>query len=75
MINHGERCTHCGGNLSDARPVTMGPRKGQMQRICSKCGHIKYEACAAQPAMQPQQQQPMGRNDGMANTGHVPYAY
>jgi rRNA maturation protein Nop10 len=52
MISHGEKCSHCGGHLSDPKPVKDGPRKGQTQKICSKCGHIKYIAAAAQPTAQ-----------------------
>ena len=52
MLNHGEKCTHCNGHLSEAKPVLMGPRKGQTQKICTKCGHIKYEGAPTQPANQ-----------------------
>jgi len=55
ISNHGDKCGVCGGNLSVAKPVLMGPKKGQMQRICSKCGHIKYTGAPA-PATQPQSQ-------------------
>ena len=49
MISHGKQCTHCGGNMSLPKPVVTGPRKGQTQSICAKCGHIDYRA-EAQPA-------------------------
>jgi len=49
MINQGDKCTHCGGKMSEPKPVLSGPRKGHMQRICTKCNHIKYIAPAPQP--------------------------
>jgi hypothetical protein len=52
--HHGDKCGHCNGNLSEPKPVISGPRKGQMQRICGKCGHIKYlGAPSPQPQAQP----------------------
>lgn len=49
MLHHEERCSHCGGTFNAARPVVSGSKIGQMQRICSKCGHIKYELATPQP--------------------------
>jgi hypothetical protein len=46
MINHGEKCSHCNGHVSEPKPVLAGPRKGQMQAICTKCGHIHYQQTA-----------------------------
>ena len=43
MINHGESCNHCGGQLSEPKPIGAGPRKGQTQVVCTKCGHITYQ--------------------------------
>jgi len=54
MINHGAKCTHCGGLMSEAKAVLDGPRKGHMQKICTKCGHIHYMA-GENPQLQPQQ--------------------
>lgn len=57
MLNHGEKCTHCGGLLSETKQVLDGPRRGQTQRVCTKCGHIKYMGASAQPQAQAQIQQ------------------
>jgi len=48
MINHGEKCSHCNGHVSEPKPVPEGPRKGQMRTICTKCGHIHYLQSPAQ---------------------------
>jgi RNase P subunit RPR2 len=49
MINHGEKCKHCDGPLTEPKPVSEGPRKGQTQAVCSKCGHINYLSASPQP--------------------------
>ena len=56
MINHGAKCTHCGGLMSEAKPLLEGPRKGSARQICTKCGHIHYMS-GMQPQFQQQQQQ------------------
>ena len=42
MSNHREKCKHCGGQVSEPKPVNTGPRKGLDQVICTQCGHIDY---------------------------------
>ena len=37
-----EKCRHCGGKMTEQKPVTTGPRMGQMKSICLKCGHTEY---------------------------------
>ena len=44
MLFHGERCRHCGGNMSQPKPITAGPKSGGSRTICMKCGHIEYHA-------------------------------
>ena len=46
MIFHGEKCRHCGANMTEPKPVLEGPRKGQTRTICVKCGHIDYHGTA-----------------------------
>jgi hypothetical protein len=53
MLTHGERCRHCGGEMSAAKQVVDGPKKGQTRKYCLKCGHIEF---LAQPGSPPQQQ-------------------
>lgn len=48
MSNHRENCKHCGGPVSEPKPVNSGPRKGQDQTICTKCGHINYVPAGSQ---------------------------
>ena len=44
MSNHGKTCKHCGASMSEPKPVNTGPRKGQTQTVCTKCGHVDYLA-------------------------------
>jgi hypothetical protein len=37
-----EKCRHCAGKMTEQKPVTSGPRMGQMKSICLKCGHTEY---------------------------------
>ena len=37
-------CKHCGESMSEPKPISTGPRKGQTQTVCTKCGHIDYLA-------------------------------
>lgn len=55
MLFHGEKCRHCGGNMSSPKPITEGPKKGGFRTICGKCGHIEYHLADA--GSQPTQQQ------------------
>ena len=58
MIFHGEKCRHCGANMTEPKPVLEGPRKGQTRTICVKCGHIDYHGTAdSQQAQTAQQMQ------------------
>ncbi len=37
-----EKCRHCGGRMTDQKPVTTGSHAGQAKAICLKCGHAEY---------------------------------
>jgi hypothetical protein len=50
------KCRHCGGHMTQPKPVTEGPKKGQMRIACFKCGHIEY--IAADVPQQPRQPRP-----------------
>jgi len=39
MNNNENRCNHCGARVSEPKPINTGPRKGQTQTVCTKCGH------------------------------------
>ena len=52
MSNHKEKCKHCDGVLSEPKPVSAGPRKGQTQTVCTKCGHINYLPASPQPMVE-----------------------
>ena len=58
MLFHGEKCRHCGSNMTEPKQVLEGPRKGQSRTICVKCGHIEYHGSADAQATRamPQQQ-------------------
>jgi len=49
MNNHGRTCKHCGASMSDPKPIYTGPRKGQTQIVCTKCGHVDYLAVSPHP--------------------------
>ena len=57
MIFHGEKCRHCGANMTQPKPVLEGPRKGQTRTICVKCGHIDYHGVADTQQSNPQMAQ------------------
>lgn len=42
MSNQREKCKHCGAPVSEPKPISTGPRKGQTQVVCTQCGHIEY---------------------------------
>ena len=42
MNNHGKICKHCSASMSEPKPISTGPRKGQTQAVCTKCGHADY---------------------------------
>ena len=46
MNNHGNICRHCGASMSEPKPIRTGPRKGQTQAVCTKCGHADYLAAS-----------------------------
>jgi hypothetical protein len=46
MSNHDKTCNHCGGRVSEPKPIITGPRKGQTQSVCTKCGHANYLAAS-----------------------------
>ncbi len=46
MNNHGKICKHCGASMSGPKPISTGPRKGQTQTVCTKCGHTDYLAAS-----------------------------
>ena len=56
MLFHGERCRHCGGNMSQPKLITDGPKRGGSRTICMKCGHIEYHA--GQDMLSPSQRPP-----------------
>ena len=39
-------CKHCGESMSEPKPIRTGPRKGQTQAVCTKCGHADYLAAS-----------------------------
>jgi hypothetical protein len=41
-FGHREKCRHCGGKMSEQKPVMEGPHHGQMRSICLKCGHAEF---------------------------------
>lgn len=43
-FGHHEKCRHCGGKMTEQKPVDSGPRLGQTKSICLKCGHTEYHA-------------------------------
>ena len=45
-FGHHEKCRHCSGKMTEQKPVTEGPRVGQLKSICLKCGHTEYHARA-----------------------------
>lgn len=49
MSNHREKCKHCGGQVSEPKPVNTGQRKGQNQVICTRCGHVEYVSAGSLP--------------------------
>ena len=61
MISHGAKCSHCRGNMSAPKPVTEGPRAGQMRIFCIKCGHIEYQAA---PAARPSEKEADAPDEG-----------
>lgn len=62
---HGEKCRHCGANMTEPKPITDGPRKGGMRTICTRCGHIEYQT-AAKAASMPQQQNAQPQHEMLA---------
>lgn len=46
MNNHSKSCAHCGARVSEPKPIITGPRKGQTQTVCTKCGHANYLAAS-----------------------------
>jgi len=42
LFVHREKCRHCGGKMTEQKPVTSGPQQGKMKSICLKCGHTEY---------------------------------
>ncbi len=43
MIYHGEKCSHCRGNMTEPKLILDGPRKGGYRTICVNCGHFEYK--------------------------------
>jgi NADH pyrophosphatase NudC (nudix superfamily) len=41
-LGHREKCRHCGGKMTEQRPVTEGRHQGGTKSICLKCGHTEY---------------------------------
>lgn len=54
MNNRGKICKHCGGPVSEPKPINTGPRKGQTLVACTKCGHIDYLAVSPQQMVEAQ---------------------
>ena len=48
MNNQKNTCKHCGAAVSEPKPIGTGPRKGQTQEVCTKCGHANYLAVSPQ---------------------------
>ena len=48
MSNQREKCKHCGAPVSEPKPISTGPRRGQTQVVCTQCGHIEYLAVSPQ---------------------------
>jgi len=42
MEEQERKCRHCGGKMTEPKPITEGVRAGQTKRICFKCGHTEY---------------------------------
>lgn len=47
MLANDNQCRHCGGRMTEPKPVPAGLRAGQTRRICLKCGHTEYYGAPA----------------------------
>ncbi len=60
MSNHSKICKHCSAAMSEPKPVITGPRKGQTQAVCTKCGHADYLAAGSATVIEMTGAQPLG---------------